>query len=221
MEGAGGREARRRVGAWLVAALEGRGPWLPTDDGARGLLLIFATESLGLSQHATGALRAGLWAGAGSWKKIEHSFHVYKKAQQPKSKHPQHSAGDARTPQTCKLVCRNAKGDAAARRSPGLDYANWTPLPPPGTARPLLRQAATALSPRGGCPVQCPVGPHAALCSMARCGGPGERGGRQRKLLPRLARHQICAVLHGGHPNTRRIGHPAQVLLGLVEFVTT
>ena len=46
MEGAGGREARRRVGAWLVAALEGRGPWLPTDDGARGLLLIIATESL-------------------------------------------------------------------------------------------------------------------------------------------------------------------------------
>ena len=47
MEGAGGREARRRVEAWLVAALEGRGrPWLPTDDGARGLLLIIATESL-------------------------------------------------------------------------------------------------------------------------------------------------------------------------------
>ena len=43
MQGAGGRECRRMV----VAALEGRGrPWLPTDDGARGLLLIIATESL-------------------------------------------------------------------------------------------------------------------------------------------------------------------------------
>ena len=91
MEGAGGREARRRVEAWLVAALEGRGrPWLPTDDGARGLLLIIATESLDCRNMQVEPF--GLGAGAG---RREQSF-MYKKAQQPKSKNI-HTAGDTHT----------------------------------------------------------------------------------------------------------------------------